>query len=88
MSYREVWVMSLPLYLLRRSASQVSSALYSPEQRDLSVCIIDPRVDNQSSSQKDAVIHVSHENALKNGSVLTYTQLVDLVIKAEKVVIL
>ena len=80
--------MSLPVYVLRRSASSVSSALYSSEKRPLSVRIIEPQSDDHFSSQKAAFIQVGNEDSVNNGEQLTYRQLLDLVLEADKVVTL
>ena len=80
--------MSLPMYLLRRSLSNVSNALYSPGERDITVHIIKPQLDSHFSSEQAALLQVTDEDSLENGHELTYAQLLELILKAEKVVTL
>jgi hypothetical protein len=81
-------LMSFPVYVLRRSVSSVSSALYSSEKRNISVRIIQPQSDNHISSQKAAFIQVGNEDSGSHGEQLTYGQLLNLLLEAEKVVTL
>ena len=80
--------MSLSMYLLRHEASSLSSALYAPEKRNISVHVINPQSDDPVGSQQVAFIHVGKEDSLTNRDQLTYAQLLELVLKAEKVVTL
>ena len=80
--------MSLPMYLLRRSASSLSSALYDPTCKDVTIHIRSPESDDQPASQQTAVIQVGHADCLPDRHQLTYGQLVELLLKAEKVVTL
>jgi hypothetical protein len=80
--------MSLPLYLLRRATPNISSALYVPEKRDLSVHIINSQSDDHSSSQQAAFMKIGDGDSLTQRDLLTYAQLLELVVNAEKVVIL
>jgi hypothetical protein len=76
------------MYLLRRSASSLSSALYDPTWKDITVQITNPQSDDHLASQQAAFIHVGHADGLPNREQLTYRQLVELILKAEKVVTL
>jgi hypothetical protein len=76
------------MYVLRRSASSVSAALYVPERNNISVRLIETQSDDQCSPRKAAFIQIGNEDSLKNGEQLTYRQLVELVCTAEKVVTL
>jgi hypothetical protein len=80
--------MSLPMYLLRRSTSNLSSALYDPTCKDITVYITNPQSDNHIASQQAAFIQGGHADCLPNREPLTYRQLVELILKAEKVVTL
>lgn len=80
--------MSLPMYLLRRSASNLSSALYDPACKDVTIHIRNPQSDDHTASQRAAFIQVGHADCLPNSDQLTYRQLLELVLKAEKVVTL
>ena len=80
--------MSLPVYVLRRSPASISSALYSSEKRTLSVRIIEPQSDDHVPSQKAAFIQAGNEDSGSNREQLTYRQLLNLVLEAEKVVTL
>lgn len=80
--------MSLPLYLLRRTAPNISSALYIPEKKDLSVHIINSQSDDHGGSQQADFVQIKEEDGLTQRDPLTYAQLLELVLKAEKVVIL
>jgi hypothetical protein len=76
--------MSLPLYVLRHSVSSVSPALYASENRDLSVHIIESRLDDHVSSETAAFLHLGKEH----GEPGTYRQLLELILTAKKVVTL
>lgn len=76
------------MYLLRRSASNLSSALYDPACKDVTIYIGSPQSDDHTASQQAAFIQVGHAESLPNRDQLTYRQLVELVVKAEKVVTL
>lgn len=76
--------MSLPLYLLRHSVSGVSPALYSPDKRDLAVRIITPQSDTQEASETAAFI----QSREADGEPVTYVQLLELILSAQKVVTL
>lgn len=80
--------MSLPMYVLRRAASDLSSALYDPAGQDVTVHIRSPQSDDRTSSQQAAFIQLGHADDLANREQLTYRQLVELLLKAEKVVTL
>lgn len=80
--------MSLPLYLLRHSPANVSSALYVLESTERSVQIIAPQSQNHSVSEKTPFLQIGHEDYLKDGEHLTYAQLLERVLQADKVVIL
>jgi hypothetical protein len=76
------------MYLLRRSSSHLSSALYDPTWKDITVHITIPQSDDHLASQQAAFIRVGHGDRLPNREQLTYRQLVELILKAEKVVTL
>lgn len=80
--------MSLPMYLLRHSASNLSSALYVPTNKDITVHIAKPQSDNHPASQQAAFIQVGNADGLRNREPLTYKQLLELVLNADKVVTL
>jgi len=77
-------LMSLPLYVLRHSESNLSPALYTPENRNLSVCIIESRLEDPVSSETAAYFH----NGEEHGQSGTYKQLLELIFTAKKVVTL
>lgn len=80
--------MSLPLYLLRRPAANVSSALYIQDDRDRSVCFIMPKSDDNSLSHKAVFITVGDEGFLQGGKKLEYADLLELLLKENRVVTL
>lgn len=80
--------MSLPLYLLRHSVMNVSAALYSPENRNLSVQIVGSLSGNEDSSNNAVAIQGGNKESTNNGALLTYTQLLELLLTADKVVTL
>jgi hypothetical protein len=80
--------MSSPLYLLRHSLRSIPSALYAPENRTQSVRIIKSQSEDHFSSCKDACIRIGMEDALESSEQLMYTELLELVLKADKVVTL
>lgn len=80
--------MSLPLYLLRHSVLTVSSALYSPENSDRSVQMVESPSGNQISSHHAVVIQGGKKEHPNNGEPMTYTQLLELLLTADKVVTL
>ena len=77
-------LMSHPLYVLRHAVSGVSPALYSPDKRDVAVRVIEPRSDNHVSSETAAFLQVGEAD----GKPVTYVQLLELILNAQKVVTL
>lgn len=76
------------MYLLRLSVSDLPSALYDPACKDVTIHIRSPQSDDHTASQQAAFIQVAQADGLANGERLTYRQLVELLLKAEKVVTL
>jgi hypothetical protein len=76
--------MSRPLYVLRHTISGVSPALYSPDKRDRAVRLIERRSDTHVSSETAAFLQISEED----GEPVTYGQLLELILNAQKVVTL
>lgn len=81
-------LMALPMYLLRRPAKRVSSALYSTEKDKIVVRLREVQPDDPASSQEAAVMQIGNENSLANEQPLNYRQLLELVLHTEKVVTL
>jgi hypothetical protein len=80
--------MSLPIYLLRRCPSTISSCLYPPQNNERSVLLLEPLVEDQSASRDKVSLASQDAGHFKNGERFTYRQLLDLVLKADKAVTL
>lgn len=80
--------MSPPLYLLRRSTSSISSALYTPDNRNALVYITKSLSGNRSGVPKAGFLQIGIEEGLTTDEPLTYAKLLEILLKADKVVTL
>ena len=80
--------MSSPVYLLRHSESCISPALYSPEESVHSLRIVTSQLENQSTLGIAGFVQRGLQEKLSNEERITYRQLLELLLTAEKVVTL
>ena len=80
--------LSAPLYLLRHPAHTLSSALYSPQEVTASVLLLETTPHSPLSPQVAATLQSEERSHLPIARQLTYEQLLELIIQAEKVVTL
>jgi hypothetical protein len=74
----------MSLYILRHPASDISPALYSPDDGDLSVRIIESRGDNRISPETASFDYVGQGD----GRPGTYRRLLELVLREKNVLTL
>ena len=78
---------SSPLYLLRHPASTLSPALYSTQDRNISVCpLAQVSLSSPSSDQPMLAIQSRQGQDVVPGQTMTYDQLLKVIIDAPKVI--
>ena len=80
--------MSSPLYLIRHPVSTLSPALYSNQDLDVSACTLKPSIDLPLCNLQMVTIQSTQGTAAVTEETLTYGQLLDMLIRAEKVITL
>ena len=80
--------LSAPLYLLRHPAHTLSPALYAPQDVTASVFVLEATPDSPLSPQFATTLQSGERSHVPIGQRLTYAQLLELIIQAEKVVTL
>jgi hypothetical protein len=78
--------MSSPLYLIRHPVRTLSPALYSNQDLDISACTLTPSIDLPLCKLRIVTIHSTQGTDAVTEETLTYGQLLDMLIRAEKVI--
>lgn len=80
--------LSAPLYLLRHPAHTLSPALYSPQDVTASVLLLETTPHSPISPRFAATLQSGERSRVPIARQLSYGQLLELIIQAEKVVTL
>lgn len=80
--------MSSFLYLIRHPVSTLSPALYSNQDLDVSACTLKPSIDLPLCNLQMVAVHSTQGTDAVREETLTYGQLLDMLIRAEKVITL
>jgi hypothetical protein len=78
--------MSSPLYLIRYPVSTLSPALYSNQDLDVSACTLKPSINLPSCNLQMVTIHSTQGTDAVTEETLTYGQLLDMLMRVEKVI--
>jgi hypothetical protein len=80
--------MSFPLYLIRHSAHTLSPWLYSSKDLNVSACTLRTSNNSPSSEQQAGAFRATSGDDGAEGQTMTYEHLLDVIMKASKVIIL
>ena len=76
------------VYLVRNPVSTMPRSLYSPHNPNVVVIGIEPTIGKDSSTQSMEVLRSGSTVGLQREQRLTYSQLLEVIIQAEKVITL
>ena len=80
--------MSFPLYLIRHSVHTLSPGLYSSKDLNVSACTLKTSIDSPFSEQQAATFRSTHGDDSVKKQTMTYEHLLDVIMRASKVIIL
>lgn len=80
--------MPLPLYLLRRPAASIPSALYTSTYGDRSISLAMPQSNDPALQEEAVFLTVGHQGPFQEKEQFSYKELLKLVLQAERVVTL
>ncbi len=80
--------MSSPLYLMRHSVHTISPGLYSSQDLTVSACTMKTSIDSPFAEQQTLTIQSTHNTDGVKEQVMTYGQLLEMIMYASKVIIL